>query len=64
VTTTPMNAGPAIRALLNRPDYEKVMVLLPIGFPASGCEVPNIVKKPLDVCHYLLIAQCFVFLVC
>ena len=48
VTTTPMNAGGAIRELLGRPESEKVMLLLPIGYPAEGAEVPDIARKPLD----------------
>ena len=48
VTTTPMNAGGAIRELLGRPENEKVMLLLPIGYPAEGAEVPDIARKPLD----------------
>ena len=47
VTTTPMNAGGAIRELLGRPENEKVMLLLPIGYPAEGAEVPDIARKPL-----------------
>jgi iodotyrosine deiodinase len=34
--------------ILGRPKNERVYVLLPVGYPAAGCEVPDIAKKPLD----------------
>lgn len=37
-----------LRHLLNRPVYEMPFLLLPIGYPAEGCEVPDITKKPLN----------------
>ncbi|KAJ3246543.1 hypothetical protein HDU78_006763 [Chytriomyces hyalinus] len=46
LTSTPMNAGPAIRALLNRPVNEKVQLLLPVGYPASNATVPDLKRKP------------------
>ncbi|XP_074657845.1 iodotyrosine deiodinase-like [Tubulanus polymorphus] len=48
VTSTPLNAGPALRVLLNRPDNEKVVCLLPVGFPAKNCTVPDLRRKCLD----------------
>jgi len=48
VTTTPMNAGGAIRKLLGRPEHEKVMLLLPVGYPADNATVPAVSRKPLD----------------
>lgn len=48
VTTTPLNAGVALRELLGRPDSEKVMLLLPVGFPAEDATVPDISRKPLE----------------
>lgn len=48
VTTTPMNAGGAIRKLLGRPEHEKVMLLLPVGYPADDATVPDVARKPLD----------------
>lgn len=48
VTTTPLNAGTQIRALLQRPLNEKVVVLLPIGYPADVVCVPNIKRKPIE----------------
>lgn len=34
--------------LLGRPDNERPFVLIPIGYPADGCEVPDLTRKPLD----------------
>lgn len=48
VTTTPMNAGGAIRELLGRPEHEKVMLVLPVGYPADNATVPGVARKPLD----------------
>lgn len=48
LTTTPLNCGPALRALLNRPSNEKLLVLLPVGYPSDDCEVPNLKRKKLE----------------
>ena len=48
VTSTPLNAGVALRELLGRPDNEKVMLLLPVGYPAADATVPDLKRKPLD----------------
>ena len=34
--------------LLQRPENEKPFLLIPVGFPADGCEVPDLARKPLD----------------
>jgi nitroreductase len=34
--------------ILGRPDHERAYVLIPVGYPAEGCQVPDIDKKPLD----------------
>ncbi|XP_044748463.1 iodotyrosine deiodinase 1 [Coccinella septempunctata] len=47
LTSTPLNCGPSIRVLLNRPISEKLVFLLPVGFPAEGCLVPDLHRKPL-----------------
>lgn len=47
VTTTPLNAGVALRELLGRPDNEKVMLLLPVGYPSEDATVPDVGRKPL-----------------
>lgn len=34
--------------LLGRPDNERAYVVIPVGYPAEGAQVPVISKKPLD----------------
>jgi len=34
--------------VLGRPAHEKPYVLMPIGYPAPGATVPDLVRKPLD----------------
>jgi len=48
VTTTPLNCGPALKDLLQRPDNEKLMVLLPVGYPKENATVPDFQRKRLD----------------
>lgn len=48
VTSTPLNCGPQLRQLLKRPVNEKLLMLLPVGYPASDATVPLLVRKPLD----------------
>lgn len=48
VTTTILNAGVALRELLGRPDNEKVMLLLPVGYPSADATVPGVGRKPLE----------------
>ena len=43
-----MNAGPQLRDLLGRPINEKVLLLLPVGFPAEDATVPDLHRKPLE----------------
>jgi iodotyrosine deiodinase len=54
LTSTPLNCGPALRALLHRPDNEKLMLLLPVGYPAEDATVPEITKKNAEeiIIHY------------
>lgn len=37
-----------LRRLLGRPETERPFVLFPVGYPAPGCRVPDLVRKPLD----------------
>ncbi|XP_029079930.1 iodotyrosine deiodinase 1 [Monodon monoceros] len=48
VTTTPLNCGPRLRVLLNRPANEKLLILLPVGYPSEEATVPDFARKPLD----------------
>ena len=34
--------------ILNRPAYERPYLLIPVGYPADDCRVPDITRKPLD----------------
>lgn len=34
--------------ILNRPDNERPYLLLPVGYPADDCRVPDITRKSLD----------------
>ncbi|MHC4695638.1 MAG: nitroreductase family protein [Planctomycetota bacterium] len=36
-----------LREILHRPVNEKPFLLIPVGYPAANCTVPNIPKKPL-----------------
>jgi len=47
LTHTPSPMG-FLGDLLGRPANEKAYVLIPVGYPAQGCEVPDLVRKPLD----------------
>lgn len=48
VTTTPLNCGPRLRVLLNRPTHEKLLMLLPVGYPSKEATVPHFTRKPLE----------------
>ncbi|XP_021077437.1 iodotyrosine deiodinase 1 [Mus pahari] len=48
VTTTPLNCGPRLRVLLGRPSHEKLLVLLPVGYPSRDATVPDLKRKALD----------------
>ena len=47
LTHTPSPMG-FLREILGRPKNEKPFLLIPVGYPAAGCHVPDIRKKPLD----------------
>jgi len=47
LTHTPSPMG-FLEELLDRPQNERAFVLLPVGFPAAGCVVPDLERKPLD----------------
>ncbi|XP_068218397.1 iodotyrosine deiodinase [Palaemon carinicauda] len=48
LTSTPLNCGPQLRTLLGRPSNEKLLLLLPVGYPASDATVPDLNRKDLD----------------
>ena len=47
LTHTPSPMG-FLREILERPVNERPYVLIPIGYPAEGCVVPDLERKPLD----------------
>lgn len=47
LTHTPSPMG-FLREVLGRPDHERPYLLIPVGYPADGCVVPDIERKPLD----------------
>lgn len=40
--------------ILRRPENEKAFVLLPVGYPSPGCQVPDLARKPLDEIRIVL----------
>ncbi|XP_036446941.1 iodotyrosine deiodinase 1 [Colossoma macropomum] len=48
VTSTPLNCGPQLRVLLRRPVNEKLLMLLPVGYPAPDATVPDLTRKDLS----------------
>ena len=47
LTHTPSPMG-FLKEILERPENEKAYLLIPVGYPAAGCRVPDIQRKPLD----------------
>lgn len=53
LTHTPAPMG-FLEKLLNRPNNEKAILLIPVGFPSEDAEVPDLKKKLLkDVCNII-----------
>jgi nitroreductase len=46
LTHTPSPMG-FLERVLERPDNERAYLLIPVGYPAEGCEVPDIRRKSL-----------------
>lgn len=46
LTHTPSPLG-FLSKVLARPDHERPFLLIPVGYPASDCTVPDISRKPL-----------------
>ena len=47
LTHTPSPMG-FIRTLLGRPPNERPFCVIPVGYPADACTVPDLSRKPLD----------------
>ena len=46
LTHTPNPMG-FLTEILGRPATERPYILFPVGYPAPGCEVPDLARKPL-----------------
>lgn len=46
LTHTPSPMG-FLQRILGRPENEKAFVLIPVGYPAPGCQVPDIARRSL-----------------
>ena len=52
LTHTPNPMG-FLEEILERPSSERAYVMIPVGFPAEGCVVPNLERKPLEeICSW------------
>jgi nitroreductase len=47
LTHTPSPMG-FLNEILERPSHERPFLLLVVGYPADGCRVPDIARKPLE----------------
>ena len=47
LTHTPSPMG-FLEKILNRPDNEKAVLLIPVGYPAEDAKVPDLKKKSFD----------------
>ena len=47
LTHTPSPMG-FLERILERPENERAYLLIPVGYPADDCTVPDITKKTLD----------------
>ena len=47
LTHTPSPMG-FLREILERPEHENAMLLMPVGYPAEGAKVPNLTRKSLE----------------
>ena len=47
LTHTPSPMG-FLREILNRPEHEHAMLVMPVGYPAEDAMVPNLSRKSLD----------------
>lgn len=52
LTHTPNPMG-FLNEIFERPVTERPFILFPIGYPAENCEVPDLVRKPLDQILFL-----------
>ena len=50
LATLPHTPSPMgfLREILQRPKHEHAMLLLPVGYPAEGAQVPDLSRKALE----------------
>jgi len=50
LATLPHTPSPMVflTRVLDRPENERPFAVFPVGYPAAGCVVPDLVRKPLD----------------
>lgn len=53
-TPSPMNF---LTEVLGRPDNERPFLLMPVGYPAAGAQVPKFSRKPLTECAAFYTAE-------
>ena len=53
LTHTPSPMG-FLRDILNRPDHEHAMLVMPVGYPADDAKVPEISRKDLEDISYFI----------
>ena len=53
LTHTPSPMG-FLREILNRPDHEHAMLVMPVGYPADDAKVPEISRKDLEDISYFI----------
>ena len=53
LTHTPSPMG-FLRDILDRPEYEHPMLLMPVGFPSESAMVPNLIRKDLREFSFFL----------
>ena len=53
LTHTPSPMG-FLQRILARPRHEKPYLLIPVGYPARDCQVPDLERKPLDEIRVLV----------
>jgi hypothetical protein len=47
LTHTPSPMG-FLQKVLHRPPHERAFVVIPVGYPADDCVVPDLKRKPLS----------------
>ena len=48
LTSTPMGAEASIKDMLDRPENERLYLLMPVGYPKNDVQIPNITRKPIE----------------